>query len=1025
MNLFVQLVILSLTWISIHGIKSHQFIFSGGNIAYGNVPAAIHINGHWYLQQKNQQFKSLLDKGYTEEELRGQLYVCTTKIDRKMTLLNEAAELKKVKMIKTLLESKQDSSVITPYIDIADCHILRVNPSFIESSSKNRMVQRFDINHNFTKHGAILFVDAWGVAAFHYRAKTSEVAKLQYCENDDAQFPVIFNKRPICPRPALKSTIVEDGGITVYKPNIQSVERKAYHCFYEKIRIETSMGFFQDESNNMPLAKVIVPMDDHEQCWQWVNTKKCTLSDTIKDEKLIDHSFFNFKVPTEHFNGKMTLISNTRWATTNKVQFDYKWCGSKLYNIVNCIVDVGFIRTTPPFKTLLSPWGTIPNDYLYKAHFRRSGGEMIVWKQLQKENTCNFVPINSMDAKRITYNSKDYLEQDPHPDAKEMYHFVSDAEKSIYTSDNTQETNADKYNCIEQEVNQTLYVINNGMIISWQKGVKLNELDDIEEFANSGQRVFYPHYAFNELIENEDIGGDLSKLYSSLGGSDGSDISQTTDGNNTLSPSTCNAESQNCRQSYVIRNISNADFLAKKMSQKKSKVTLDDIVNSTKEQFEPTKEAPLFAIVAYLRYQFEQYQNEEVIRRAQAWCENQQHMYDMQLMLARMQPSVIISSYLNRPVQSQFAGNGVYNTHYCQTINNFVVVNSLFVQNNEKALRVFNDSTYNALYKKVNKDFNEQDCFTMPIVMFKDTFSVDEWRIGQVNPDNTITTLTMNYVEKCKHDSYYFHVIDENIYVFVNYKLNSVTSLNALYNHASRVETNIDHLTEVKKNRTSTQLRNQIETLLENTQFIDIYTKYEPKQVKPVVIGFKNTELFNYRQQRRMITSFEDLIAYTNDKQYAQRVYDSKLGDAKSTHTGPSLGEIGDALKDGVKFVADGITDTIDFILDTSTNTFGKIMGSAGDALGGVADFFTGGVMKIIIIIAALCVVGIILYMLVKHKLLAKDEDEKIQPHSNTYMQYQPEPYAKPMGNYSANMAMAMENQHIRNRKQETFIQEF
>ena len=91
--------------------------------------------------------------------------------------------------------------------------------------------------------------------------------------------------------------------------------------------------------------------------------------------------------------------------------------------------------------------------------------------------------------------------------------------------------------------------------------------------------------------------------------------------------------------------------------------------------------------------------------------------------------------------------------------------------------------------------------------------------------------------------------------------------------------------------------------------------------------------------------------------------------------------------------------------------------------MGGVADFFTGGIMKFIIIIAAFCVVGIIIYMLVKHKLLAKDEDDNIRPQPNPYMQYQHEAYTNPMGNYSANMAM--ENNHIKQRKQETFIPEF
>ncbi len=437
--------------------------------------------------------------------------------------------------------------------------------------------------------------------------------------------------------------MVEDGKVTIYKPNIQSVQKTAFQCYVETTYIETYSNFLSGKSNNIPLSTVVRAMSDPDKCRKWMATGKCDLNG-FRFENLV------------HFDDRIFNLTNTRRATKNKIRIDYHWLSKNAYTIANCVVDTGYIRTTPPFKTMLTPWGYVPNDNLYKSHFLRAGGEMIVWDAFEKDDTCNYVPISSIDGKKVVYNSKDFLEQDPHPGATEMYHFVSDADKSVYTSDNTQISDIANYNCIANETNQILYAINNGMILAWQKGGSIYEDDDDDDYVvdvGRSQTVFHPHFAYNDLTVVRDQNNETD-INSVPGGSDGDggDMQQCDD-------------DEPCQQSYFVDKkvstgeISNANFARRSVRVKNPGMSNE---NST---------TPLFSMVSYLSHKFREYQTNEVVRRAQAWCENQQHLYDIQMLLARLSPSVIISSYLNRPAYATVIGNGVFSTHYCSIVERF------------------------------------------------------------------------------------------------------------------------------------------------------------------------------------------------------------------------------------------------------------------------------------------------------------------------------------------------------------------
>lgn len=956
--MIVLLAVLSFVYYT-SAIKSHQFHFSGGNVAYGDVPHLVHIVGYWYVNKLDPNFQPLIKAGYDPNtDLKGNLYVCKTNIESKYRLINEGAESDKQKKIRLMLlqkASKERVGSISPYINVNGCELLATADHEIhydqpEIAQKN--VKRFSFYHNFTVHEPLLFVDAWGVAAFQYRAKESDALKMKYCENDDSSFPVIFNKRPVCPRTALKSTIVDDGRLTVFKANILSVQKKANHCFIEYTYIHT----YGNTVWNEPLVKKVYPMSV-EDCKFWIEHKTCRIPNLYTGEL----------VHVADFEPVMTQITKTRLSTTNKITMKHHLTYTMKYTIVNCIVDIGFIRTTPPFQTLITPWDTISNDYLYNSSYTQMGGEVIVWDAFKKEDICNYVPMASMQATRITYNSKDYLEQDPHPGATEMYQFVSDADKSVYVSDNTQITNIELFNCIEKEENQTLYTINNGLILSWENGVKMDS-DDEDSLFGTSDKMYHPHSAYVDLThriddscENDDDCGDF---LSDVGSNELFQKSKPCDPNSN----------PKCRQSYSIEKIKEEIGRSKSVEKK--------VVFNKSLGIDDENVTPLFSIVNYIQYKWEEFHKQDIIRRAQTWCENQQHLYDIQLLLARISPSTIISSYLNRPAQATSIGNGVYSTHYCQTIQQFLVVDSLVVNNTEQAPYLAG-KTFADVYASAGVTISPRLCFTMPIVVFKNSYSIDDWKIGQLQPDQTISTISYPYIEECKFGRTFFHLVDDHIHVFQNYKRISITPIEVLYNHASRIKETHDHLNKLKNNETTN--RNQIDPLLESTEFIDIFTKQDVQKIKPMVLGFRNTELYSYHQKRRVISSLEDLIAYANEERFNDRVltsltqgFESKSGGGANWFK-DAMNEIGN----GLKILTDVGVGVIGHAIDNAGGLVGKTLGSLDQALGSAAGFVSGGFMQMLLPIAAVAVLAFFGYLFMKKKLMSDDDETHYQSYQN------------------------------------------
>ena len=989
-------------------INSHQFHFSGGNVAYGDIPRLVHIVGYWYIHRNDTNFQELFDKGYSTDDLRGVLYVCKEHIERKLISQSSiAAKREKILKVNRMLENNHNPNLVTPYLqDLTGCQTIILDDDKIKTQYENGeriKVKRFDIYHNFTTHSSILFADPWGLAAFHYRTKHKDSHKLKYCENDEISFPVVFNKRPICPRPALQSTVVENGLLTVYKPMIESETTTAYRCQLRKTYIQTFKGFTGYHISN-DLKTEVVDVINEEICWEWIRTRKCDI-----DKHGIRDKFVN----TKFVSGEMSNISNTQFATTNSLEKNFEWMYRMQYTVLNCVVDIGYMRTTPPYSNMVSAWGDIGTNHLYESNYTQPGGEVIVWEAFGKTDLCNYVPHSSFEAKRITYNSKDFLEQDPNFGANQLYHFVSDAEKSVYTSDNTQETSHELYNCIDDAKDQILYTINDGLILSWLPGARLNEDNDndddndekddvdlLDVDITKSQTEYHAHYAYSDITRHVNAGKDV-EISTVTGGADESPCT-VGEGNDI--------QSSICLKSYALNqmpnpsnNISNEDFIPKRQIRLKPKVSSKD------------KATTLFSVVNYLAYKFREYQNHEVVRRAQSWCENQQHLYDIQQLLARTSPSVIISSYLNRPVQAENIGNGVYGTHYCNVIEDYIVIDNLFVANEQLAPKI--RKPLHELYAKAGVTINPKHCFTMPIIIFREHMGLSTYKIGQMNTDHTVSTIQMPWVEECKFDRYFLHYIGDKIHIFYTYKKVGEAHIDQLFDHASRLKENVKHISRMKsgsgENNQSTT-RSAINPILENIRFIDIYTQYQPSMMKPIVLGFQDTKTYGYKMQRRIISSLEGIISYLNSARFDEKLYKNRLTanatvfDDDSLDILPVFESIVDGVATGVKIISDGVFDVAEHIVDTGGGFIEHVLGTGTGVLEKVGDFFSGGLVKLILPMLAVAAVALFVYYLIKEKLLSNNSS---RPMNQSYVQPPNQAFLYP------NMQQTFSNAHFFSEK--------
>ncbi len=220
---------------------------------------------------------------------------------------------------------------------------------------------------------------------------------LKWCNEGVVAEFAAFNSRPDCgdndggPDQAGLSPYQETEGLAVlFKPNILAVETPAYKCVLMETRIGTHLYFFGTRTEwKKVFYKPVAPA----LCRRWFATKRCS------------HG------PLRKMSGAASLTAYGNWRTNKKDYYYYIWPNYNEYSIFNCLLSEGFVRSQPPYGSLVSSHlGRLPAGYGAgpgaPTHIS-TGSAVLVWDRFDPDRLCYYKKRMSFAAVKRTYTGQD------------------------------------------------------------------------------------------------------------------------------------------------------------------------------------------------------------------------------------------------------------------------------------------------------------------------------------------------------------------------------------------------------------------------------------------------------------------------------------------------------------------------------------------------------------------------------------------------------------------------------------------
>ena len=132
---------------------------------------------------------------------------------------------------------------------------------------------------------------------------------------------------------------------------------------------------------------------------------------------------------------------------------EWRFCGYSQHNyfVNNCIYEEGEIYATPPFFDLTSSFGAIPSSHLKKSSYTRPDGLTIVWDRFYPSDLCMWTLKSTANARKVTYDTANILNQDRNPNVKEVIMYVADAIHQESQTDNTLRVDVKELNCVSPD----------------------------------------------------------------------------------------------------------------------------------------------------------------------------------------------------------------------------------------------------------------------------------------------------------------------------------------------------------------------------------------------------------------------------------------------------------------------------------------------------------------------------------------------------------------------------------------------
>ena len=244
-------------------------------------------------------------------------------------------------------------------------------------------------------------------ATYFYRTRVAEddgrgATGVRLCAGHAQEFAA-FNLRPRCHQHQwsgdagrLQGAYQETRGHGVlFKPSVSVRQARAYYCSEMETQIKTTAWLLGARTSATHRRRRAVPP---ALCRRWAAQRNCSHGKLFARAKGVAHF----------------------WATLNAETYTYRYPGSQSYSIYNCLLEEGFVRTRPPYQSLVSSrLGRLPSGYR-PGNGQRSayvfGSGTLVWDRLADERLCPYTlhaHVRSLtkraSAEVISFISRDML----------------------------------------------------------------------------------------------------------------------------------------------------------------------------------------------------------------------------------------------------------------------------------------------------------------------------------------------------------------------------------------------------------------------------------------------------------------------------------------------------------------------------------------------------------------------------------------------------------------------------------------
>lgn len=743
------------------------------------------------------------------------------------------------------------------------------------------------------------------------KKKIGMTGNLRFCDESKIARFVRFADHPACPTDTnggIEETH-EHGSVIMFKPNPAVTRVQGFSCYWRVSFRRTYMTWTFTK-------QTLVQWDRNEEvpeamCREWWIEKRC--------DRILATDHYPPQPYDRREKVEMKRASRDGLYMTNSPPYMVHWyVKSHDYYTYNCVGEETTIISAPPYREIATTTGgTVAYDIkrgnfsIQNKHLFESGGHFVdhsdhkryVWDPVEASNLCTYV------LHEIHQNvSRVYLNEDGNvPLPGEEINRVHNPNDTFYF---------------------VLHKKRRYMHIDPEKH-RINQIEDID----------HPYCISRDIGTQSD-----TELFHTSGGGIAAFISHEDNETSTIDAITNHVLREgtpvDVEKSILMPQSQNLIQMPCESNDDECKQDRERLQKKGKKHDRSKRAPPALragyllgdeAIIEQVRYfmagSVRRWQSSAQRANFKAWCE--QNLYDHKVAkaLSTIDPSPVLSAYLDEDVFARARGD-VYAISQCRQLKNgeYKILPTLRGAGGTKK------PTTGDEHKEEETGLSHQLCFTRPIVIFNDSHTDKEVK-GQMMLDGRII-IPPAMTETCNPPSLLHFFVSGRRYTFKNYEL-----INPPTGRAGRCNSN-----NTSPSNDTPVCHDEDNTNYHITE-IDFNSKVQPDLVPPIDGSVPVYRPFYTDKESRSQLSFMDMLVIANRRRVLDNVVTDFMASIEA-HRGGHGGNTGfdvDVVEDALTGVGWFIGEVWGFITTILANVTGRLFAiilALCVIIGGIYAFF-------------------------------------------------------------------------------------